>query len=55
VLDYFNHKCHFDSKNTQEALEGTEIRCPYLLDYLPTLADFYKRNKHRKELRWKAY
>jgi thioester reductase-like protein len=55
VLDYFNHKCHYDSKSTQEALEGTGIRVPYFLDYLPTLVDFYKRNKHRKELRWRAY
>jgi len=28
---------------------------PYILDYLPTLAEFYKANKHRKELRWKAF
>jgi len=55
VLEYFNHKCHFDSTNTQNALKGTGIEVPHLLDYLPVLVDFYKKNKHRKELRWKAY
>ena len=55
VLDYFNHIVHFDTKNTSAALKGTGIECPYILDYLPTLAEFYKANKHRKELRWKAF
>jgi thioester reductase-like protein len=55
VLDYFNHDVHFDTKNATAALQGTGVSCPHLLDYLPVIVDFYKRNKHRKELRWKAY
>jgi thioester reductase-like protein len=55
VLDYFNHDSHFDTSNTLRALEGTNISCPYLLDYLPNLVAFYKANRDRTEYRWKAF
>jgi thioester reductase-like protein len=54
-FDYLSHSVHYDTTNTTAALEGTGIACPYLLDYLPVLVDFYRANKHRRELRWKAF
>jgi len=54
-FEYLTHVVHYDTTNTTRALEGTGIACPYLLDYLPGLVDFYKANKHRRELRWKAF
>lgn len=55
VLDYFNHDVHFDSRNTQEALKGSSIKCPNLFSYFPMIVEFYKNNKHRKELFWKVF
>ena len=54
-LEYFNHPVHYDCANTLAALEGTGIRCPNILDYLPTLIRFYRNNRHRSQLRWKAF
>jgi thioester reductase-like protein len=54
-FEYLGHKVHYDTTNTTRALEAEGIACPYLLDYLPRLVDFYKANKHRRELRWKAF
>ena len=54
-LEYFNHPVHYDCANTLAALEGTGIRCPNILDYLPTLVRFYRNNRHRSQLRWKAF
>jgi dephospho-CoA kinase len=36
-LDLLDHSVHYDSTNTAQALAGTTVRCPALVDYLPAL------------------
>ena len=55
VLEYFNHATHFDTKNAVAALEGTGVKCPHLLEYMPVLVEFFKANKHRSEYRWRPF
>jgi thioester reductase-like protein len=55
VLEYFNHATHFDTKNAVAALEGTGVKCPHILEYMPTLVEFFQANKHRSEYRWKPF
>jgi NAD(P)-dependent dehydrogenase (short-subunit alcohol dehydrogenase family) len=44
VLAYVNYPTSFDSRNTQEALEGTDIRVPPLESYADKLWDYWERN-----------
>lgn len=41
TVAYFNHAVVYDSKNTQDALRGTSIRCPLLKSYLNNILRFY--------------
>jgi nucleoside-diphosphate-sugar epimerase len=38
-LDVLDHVVHYDSTNTSQALAGTTVRCPAVLDYLPVLVE----------------
>lgn len=40
VLAYFNHDARYDTTNTDRALLETDIRCPHLSTYLPTLIEY---------------
>jgi len=42
LLDYFDHPAHYDSMNTQAALEGTGIECPALPSYAPQMVAYMK-------------
>ncbi|RDI47702.1 SDR family oxidoreductase [Falsibacillus pallidus] len=45
ALDYFIWDGHFDCSQTKMDLEGTGIKCPDFLDGLPSMVQFYKKNK----------
>ena len=38
-LDMLDHAVHYDQTNTANALAGTTLRCPPLVDYLPVLVE----------------
>jgi thioester reductase-like protein len=44
AITYFNHPISYDVQNTMEALDGTGVRCPPLVSYLPTLIEYSRRN-----------
>jgi NAD(P)-dependent dehydrogenase (short-subunit alcohol dehydrogenase family) len=44
VLTYVNYPTKFDSRQAQEALEGTDIRVPPLETYADKLWDYWERN-----------
>jgi NAD(P)-dependent dehydrogenase (short-subunit alcohol dehydrogenase family) len=44
VLTYVNYPTHFDSRGTQAALEGTDIRVPPLAAYADKLWDYWERH-----------
>jgi NAD(P)-dependent dehydrogenase (short-subunit alcohol dehydrogenase family) len=44
VLPYINYPTTFDNRNTQEALEGTDISVPPLESYAAKLWDYWERN-----------
>jgi thioester reductase-like protein len=44
VLFYINYPTRFDSRNTLQALEGTDIRVPPLPSYADKLWDYWERN-----------
>jgi NAD(P)-dependent dehydrogenase (short-subunit alcohol dehydrogenase family) len=44
VLVYINYPTKFDSRNTELALEGTDIRVPPLPSYADKLWDYWERN-----------
>ena len=44
VLVYINYPTSFDSTNTQQALEGTDISVPPLPSYADRLWDYWERN-----------
>ena len=44
LLDYFDHPAHYDSSNTQAALEGTGIACPPISSYAPTMVEYMRRH-----------
>ncbi len=44
VLTYVNYPTHFDSRGTQTALEGTDIRVPPLEAYADKLWDYWERH-----------
>ena len=39
---YFNHDVQFDTANQRRVLSGSNVACPDLFDYLPTLVDYVK-------------
>ena len=47
ILTYFNHGARYDSSQTTKILDGTGIRCPDVLEYLPRLYQYWLA--HRKE------
>ena len=44
---YFNHEVTYDTGNHRKILDGTGIRCPDLLSYLPTLIRYVQDNPHK--------
>ncbi len=44
VLTYITYPTHFDSRQTQAALEGTDIRVPPLAAYADKLWDYWERH-----------
>jgi NAD(P)-dependent dehydrogenase (short-subunit alcohol dehydrogenase family) len=44
VASFFTTPTLFDCRNTQRALEGTDISCPRLEDYAPAIWDYWERN-----------
>jgi uncharacterized protein YbjT (DUF2867 family) len=51
VLDYFNHEVNFDASRATEVLSRHGVSCPAVRSYLPTLIDFFIRNRDVPELR----
>jgi len=47
---YFNHQVEYDTSNQQRLLAGTGVRCPDLIEILPTLVDYVKRNPDKQFL-----
>src|SRR5436309_3527388 len=45
VLTYVSYPTHFDSRRTQAALAGTDIRVPPLAAYADKLWDFWERHR----------
>lgn len=41
AVTYFNHEAVYDPSNTERALKETDIRCPHLSSYLPTLIEYF--------------
>ena len=46
AIGYFNHSISYDVQNTMKALDGTGVRCPELVSYLPTLIEYSRQNQH---------
>jgi hypothetical protein len=46
AIGYFNHSISYDVQNTMKALDGTGVRCPQLVSYLPTLIEYSRQNQH---------
>jgi hypothetical protein len=46
AIGYFNHSISYDVQNTMQALDGTDVRCPPLVSYLPILIEYSRRNPH---------
>jgi short-subunit dehydrogenase len=44
VLEFINYPTRFDSRETQKALEGTNIKVPRLAEYAAPIWDFWERN-----------
>lgn len=42
AIDYFSHPTFYDTTNASSDLETVGVRCPALIDYLPTLAAFQR-------------
>ncbi len=50
LIDYFDHDVHYDTTNTEAALEGTGIHCPPLSSYVDRLTAYMKQaTKARSE------
>jgi hypothetical protein len=45
ILHYFNHDARFDARNSAELLADTDVACPDLGDYLPTLIDWARAHR----------
>jgi NAD(P)-dependent dehydrogenase (short-subunit alcohol dehydrogenase family) len=44
VLMFIDYPTRYDNRNTERALKGTDISCPRLVDYAPTIWDYWERN-----------
>jgi nucleoside-diphosphate-sugar epimerase len=44
LIDYFDHPSRYDNTHTQQALEGTNIRCPSLPNYAPNMVEYLQRH-----------
>ncbi|MFO8100309.1 MAG: SDR family oxidoreductase [Salinibacter sp.] len=42
LIDYFDHPSRYDASNTRAALNDTEITCPRLPEYAPTMIEYMK-------------
>jgi thioester reductase-like protein len=51
---YFSHEVEYDTRNQQALLEGTGIACPDLLETLPTLIEYVRRNPDKSFLDGRA-
>jgi len=40
LVDVLGHAVHYDQRNTEQALAGTALRCPPLVEYLPALVRY---------------
>jgi thioester reductase-like protein len=47
---YFNHDVIYDTENQHRFLEGTGLRCPDFLSYLPTLVEYVKEHPDKEFL-----
>ena len=47
LIDYFDHPSRYDAANTQTALDGTDIECPSLPEYAPTMVEYARRHDRR--------
>jgi thioester reductase-like protein len=47
LIDYFDHPSHYDATNTQAALDDTDISCPSLPEYAPTMVEYARRHDAR--------
>jgi len=47
LIDYFDHPSHYDASNTRAALDGTDIECPSLPEYAPTMVEYARRHDRR--------
>lgn len=55
TIIYFNHEAMFDTTNTDQFLEGTDVVCPDLMSYLPILVDYVRQNPHKTFLDGRRY
>ncbi|MEW5735165.1 MAG: SDR family oxidoreductase [Thermodesulfobacteriota bacterium] len=44
MLSYFDYPTKFDSRDAQEALKGSKVKCPDLASYTNALWDYWERN-----------
>lgn len=51
AIDYLNNMAFYNCRNTQDALEGTGIRCPHFEDYVDNLIQ-YVRDYFERAGRW---
>ena len=42
--DYLDHSAIYDAKNTYELLEGSDIECPMVHEYIDTMIEYVKKN-----------
>jgi nucleoside-diphosphate-sugar epimerase len=47
LIDYFDHPSRYDASNTQAALGDTDISCPSLPDYAPTMVEYARQHQAR--------
>ena len=47
LVTYFNHDVIYDTENQRRLLEGTGVRCPDFLSYLPTLVDYTRAHPQK--------
>ncbi len=52
---YFNHEAVYDTSNQLRLLEGTPVRCPDFLDYLPTLAAYVRQHPDKPFIDGRKY
>lgn len=48
-FDYLAWQAEFDITQTEQILRNTVISCPSILEFTPSLVDFYKKNKDCQE------